>query len=177
VRLLRETTALPLNLAIKDLQRQLDEKDAAIERLRKEPEELGDLLNKRDNQLSASGQEIMKLEVANAKLLRALADFQKKEQKERAQQEANRSKVRKEERAQILEATSGQSPDDRFESVLAAISVYLTALDTSEVKQLGPAKLAEHFKIVRSRLMKIDDEVNTRFARIRRIVKERKSAE
>lgn len=172
VNLVRETTRLPRDPAIKDLQRQLEEKDAALERLNQEPEELRLLLNNRDNQLSDRGEEIQELRAMNAEQERKLAQCLKEKNVLREGSEAKLSKVRKAERAITQEATAGQSLDERFESFLAAVSMYLNALKAPEVKELEPAKIAEHFKLVRARLLKIDDEVRDQFAAIKKVVKE-----
>lgn len=110
----------------------------------------------------------MELRLANEAQERTLVEARKEKNVLQEKYEAKLSKVRKAERANTLDTTASQSLEERFESFLAAVSLYLTALDAPDVKQLGPARLAEHFKLVRARLTKINDEVTLRFKRVKK---------
>ena len=159
VNLVRQTTKLPRDPAIKDLQRQLEEKDAAIERLNQEPEELRLLLNNRQNQLSDFGLEIRTLRLANAEQERKLAQCLKEKNVLREDAEAKLSKVRKEERANTQEATAPWNIDQRYEAFLQSAELYKETVCECKTSQINRRSVAKQLVQIRRKLSVIDDAI------------------
>lgn len=160
VNLVRETTSLPLDFAIKDLQRQLDEKDAAIERLRKEPEELRNLLNKRDNQLSDLSLENATLRLANAEQERKLVQCLKEKNVLREDAEAKLSKARKEERANTQEATAPWTIDQRYEALLQSAELYKEAVCECKTNLINRQSVTKQLAKIRHKLTILENAIS-----------------
>ncbi|MDP3092830.1 MAG: hypothetical protein Q8N04_19315 [Nitrospira sp.] len=159
VNLVRETTRLPRDPAIKDLQRQLDEKDVALEPLRQTNEELALLLNNRDNQLSDRGKEIAELRAMNTKMERELVECRKQKNVPREQQEATLTKERQEERAKTREATVTWTIDQRYEAFLQSAELYKEAVCECKTTQINCQGVTKQVANIRHKLSVIDKAI------------------
>lgn len=159
VHLLREMTALPLDFAIKDFQRQLNEKDAALEPLRQTNEELALLINNRDNQLSDRGEEIKELRAANTKMERELVECRKQRNVPREQQEARLTKERQQERADKREATATWTIDQRYEAFLQSAELYKEAVCECKTTQINCQGVTKQVANIRHKLSVIDKAI------------------
>lgn len=159
VNLVWETTSLPLDFAITDLQRQLEEKDAAIEPLRQTNEELARLLNNRDNQLSDRGEEIKELRAVNTKMERELVECRKQNNVPREKQEATLTKERQQERADTREATATWTIDQRYEAFLQSAELYKEAVCECKTTQINCQGVTKQVANIRHKLSVIDKAI------------------
>lgn len=159
VSLVWETTKLPRDPAIKNLQRKLDEMDVALEPLRQTNEELALLLNNRDNQLSDRGEEIQELRAMNTNMERELVEYRKTKNVPREQQEATLTKERQQERADTREATATWTIDQRYEAFLQSAELYKEAVCECKTTQINYQGVTKQVANIRHKLSVIDKAI------------------